>query len=245
MTQYWLSIYLRSEATFGRGDGVAGLLDQEVEHDAYGFPYLRGRTLKGVLSEECDNIVAMLPDTNLVDWNAALVRLFGTSGSTRDTMANWHFGDACIPESLRQAVAQQLDKDDADDATDDEEPPLEFTSNDILESLTTIRRQTSINAETGTPEDGSLRSMRVVIRGLVLVSQITVMAHPERDEPSVDACLLAAGCLALRHIGAGRNRGRGWVSCSLHDADGRNITEHMFDAFQKQTRLTQQHKEEL
>jgi CRISPR/Cas system CMR subunit Cmr4 (Cas7 group RAMP superfamily) len=56
MEIYHLKIKLLSDTTFGRGDGVAGLIDQEVEHDANGFPYLRGRTLKGLLSEECDNI---------------------------------------------------------------------------------------------------------------------------------------------------------------------------------------------
>lgn len=48
---YSIKIKLLSDTTFGRGDGVAGLVDQEVEHDQYGFPFLRGRTLKGLLSE--------------------------------------------------------------------------------------------------------------------------------------------------------------------------------------------------
>ena len=60
MPVYTLKIKLLSDTTFGRGDGVAGLVDQEVEHDPYGFPYLRGRTLKGLLSEECDNLIAIL-----------------------------------------------------------------------------------------------------------------------------------------------------------------------------------------
>jgi hypothetical protein len=34
MSLYQLRIQLLSDATFGRGDGVAGLIDQEVEHDA-------------------------------------------------------------------------------------------------------------------------------------------------------------------------------------------------------------------
>jgi CRISPR/Cas system CMR subunit Cmr4 (Cas7 group RAMP superfamily) len=67
MSTYTLKIKLLSDTTFGRGDGVAGLVDQEVEHDRYGFPYLRGRTLKGLLSEECDNLIAVLPDDNQQD----------------------------------------------------------------------------------------------------------------------------------------------------------------------------------
>ena len=60
MPIYRLKIKLLSDTTFGRGDGVAGLIDQEVEHNPCGFPYLRGRTLKGFLSEEGDNLIAML-----------------------------------------------------------------------------------------------------------------------------------------------------------------------------------------
>lgn len=60
MTAYKLQFDLRSAATFGRGDGVAGLVDEEVEHDGDGLPFLRGRTLKGLLAEECANILYAL-----------------------------------------------------------------------------------------------------------------------------------------------------------------------------------------
>ena len=40
--------------------GVAGLIDREVEHDRYGLPYLHGRTLKGLLGEEADNLLYAL-----------------------------------------------------------------------------------------------------------------------------------------------------------------------------------------
>ena len=63
MIKYQLKIKLLSDSTFGRGDGVAGLIDQEVEHDSSGFPYLRGRTVKGLLREECDNLIVTLPVT--------------------------------------------------------------------------------------------------------------------------------------------------------------------------------------
>ena len=42
--QYWLKIDLLSDTTLGRGDGVAGVVDAEVQHDAYGLPYLSGKT---------------------------------------------------------------------------------------------------------------------------------------------------------------------------------------------------------
>ena len=57
---YRLTFTLLSDATFGRGEGIAGLIDREVEHDRFGLPYLRGRTLKGLVSEEADNLLFVL-----------------------------------------------------------------------------------------------------------------------------------------------------------------------------------------
>ena len=57
MMQYALKLTLLSDGTFASGDGVSGLVDREIEHDAFGLPFLRGRTLKGLLSEEADNLL--------------------------------------------------------------------------------------------------------------------------------------------------------------------------------------------
>jgi hypothetical protein len=39
-----------------------------------------------------------------------------------------------------------------------------LTKTEVLDSLTTIRRQTSIDPQSGTADEGSLRSFRVVLR---------------------------------------------------------------------------------
>jgi hypothetical protein len=132
MIKYQLRIHLLSDATFGWGDGVAGLIDQEVEHDSCGLPYLRGRTLKGLLSEECINLIALLP--NRSHWATVASELFGTPGSTLHTMASVHVGDACLPQDLRKAIAYEVQSGN-------------LSRTDVLESLTTIRRQTSIDAK--------------------------------------------------------------------------------------------------
>jgi RAMP superfamily len=216
MTIYKLKIKLLSDTTFGRGDGVAGLIDQEVEHDSFGFPYLRGRTLKGLLSEECDNLIAVLTDECKPDWEEIVGKLFGRLGSTRGTMGIVHVGDACLPEDLRQAVAFQIDK-------------KTLTKTEVLDSLTAIRRQTSIQPESGTPDKGSLRSFRVVLRDLCFTSDLIFEKPPQGETLS----LLAVGALALRWVGSGRNRGRGHVQCTLNDEAGNEITREYADRFGK------------
>ena len=216
MTIYQLKIKLLSDTTFGRGDGVAGLIDQEVEHDSSGFPYLRGRTLKGLLSEECDNLIAVLPPEIRPDWENLADILFGTPGSVQGTIASMHVGDTCLPNDLREAVAFQIKR-------------KTLTKTEVLDSLTTIRRQTAINAETGVADKGSLRAFRVVIRELEFKADLVFETEPSQEILSV----LAVGTLALRRIGSGRNRGRGYVRCTLHDDSGTEITQRYMSLFGK------------
>lgn len=213
--RYKLKIQLLSDTTFGRGDGVAGLVDQEVEHDIYGLPYLRGRTLKGLLSEECDNLINILPDENQRNyWTSIACQLFGIPGSKLETTAAMHVGDAYLPEDLRQAVAYEVDNQ-------------QLTNQDILYSLTTIRRQTAINYENGVAEKGSLRSFRVVIRELEFQADLLFENQPSDAMLS----LLSIGTLALRRLGSGRNRGRGHVCCRLYDDKGKDITQDYLELF--------------
>ena len=211
MVFYQLKILLLSDTTFGRGDGVAGFVDQEIEHDSFGFPYLRGRTLKGLISEECDNLISSLSNDQSI-WYEAAAKLFGTTGSTLSSMGELHVGDACLPADLREAVASQQ-----------RQPNTTLTKADVLSSLTSVRRQTAIDAETGAPETNSLRTTRVVIRETQLTAPLSFESQPdERME-----VLLAVGALALRHIGISRNRGRGHVRCTFCDAKGNNLTERL------------------
>ncbi len=221
---YQFSMKLLSDTTFGRGDGVAGLVDQEVEHDPSGFPYLRGRTLKGLISEECDNLIAVMEDAERQKhWYAIAAKLFGVSGSTRENRGELHVGDACLPADLRQAVATQL-----------KQPNPELTQHDVLSSLTTIRRQTAISVTTGAPETNSLRSIRTIIRGLTFCASLGFENPPNDDDDMVR--LLAVGAAALRHVGSSRNRGRGQVHCKLlhyseDDSKYKDITKKSVQKF--------------
>jgi hypothetical protein len=219
-----LEIHLRliRDATFGRGDGVAGLVDEEVEHDAItGLPFLRGRTLKGLLVEECANTLFALSrqaSPALSHLQEAAKFLFGGPGSTLDDEALMHVGPALLPSELWEAV-------DADIRAGRLTPAM------VLESLTAIRRQTAVDEGTGAPEEGSLRAMRVVLRETPLVATMRF------DEPPDSSALglLAACVLSLRRGGMGRNRGRGLMTARLHDPtkppNQSDVTDAHFQSF--------------
>jgi CRISPR/Cas system CSM-associated protein Csm3 (group 7 of RAMP superfamily) len=227
METYWLCFTLLSDATFGRGEGLAGLVDQEVDHDRYGLPYLRGRSLKGLLNEECANILYALEQTGAdhTRWKHAAQRLLGGPGSTLTSNASLRVGSARLPDDLRLAVRQALE---AENST--------LRPADILDSLTAIRRQTAVDEKTGAPDAHTLRAARVVLRQTSFRARLTFPNGKQDD----DLPLLAACALALRRIGTSRNRGRGRMHTTLHedqqDNPGADVTRQYFDVFAQEVR---------
>lgn len=204
MKQLQLHLLVKSDATFGRGEGLAGLVDQEIEHDTRtGLPLMRGRTLKGLLVEECANILySSQQHPRLEEFRGAAQFLFGSPGSTLEDHGQMLVGAAEMPTELRTVIAIQIQKN-------------ELSSTDVLNSLTTIRRQTSIDDNTGAPDTGSLRAMRVLLQETRLTSQLDFEQKPE----AIHLALLSACVAGLRRAGTGRNRGRGRLCAWLESEE--------------------------
>jgi hypothetical protein len=216
METYKLRIELKSDATFGRGDGVPGLVDQEVEQDECGLPYLRGRTLKGLLVEECANIIYALGKQKPAlaqEYQQAAERMFGRARSGLDSMATLRIGDAQLPVELRSAVRDEIERG-------------ALTPADVLESLTDIRRQTAMD-ETGKPEEHSLRAVRVILRRTCFVAQLVFQGKVDDTERA----LLAACAKAFRRAGTSRNRGLGRLTATLLNEQGQDVTDTLFRHF--------------
>lgn len=214
MTPTSIRITLKSAATFGRGDGVAGLVDREIEHDDYGFPFLRGKTLKGLLAESAENILFALKvskEDTKNPWRVAKNKLFGIGGRGLEERGILHIGDAQLPAELRAEVKSKIES-------------KQWTKEDVLYSLTGIRRQTAIN-EDGGPDHATLRSMRVILPGVTLEAPI----HFDKSPTETQLQLLTAAVLDFRRAGTGRNRGRGRLTAEL--AGGDEMMKDLFEAF--------------
>ncbi len=222
MHEYRLTFTLLSDTTFGRGEGIAGLIDREVEHDRYGLPYLRGRTLKGLITEETDNVLFALgrAGVDVGHWDAVRRVLYGRGGSRAADRGKLRFGPAELPVAVRDAVRAVGNT-----------PKLAAANRlPVLESLTAVRRQTAIENDGdnyGVPAEGSLRAMRVVLRETPFEARLWGDRKLEPDE----LALLAASLLAFRRAGTGRNRGRGKLAASLTDTDGNSILETNYRHF--------------
>lgn len=238
-TEFTLQLVLKSDATFGRGDGVAGLVDAEVQHDEYGFPYIGGRTLKGLLVEECANLIFALSQMGkdeawLHNWICAADRLFGIAGSSVDGFARLRVGPAQLSAPLRAVATQEFVG----------KTPEEMRTV-MLPALTAVRRQTAVDPATGAPKQETLRTVRVILRETIFQASLRIdpPAHEDEntDEATITALysrmigLLAATVLALRRGGMDRNRGRGELTAQLLDRAGTNVTDSYFrDYFVKE-----------
>jgi len=206
---YWLKLTLLSDASLGRGDGVAGMVDAEVQHDNFGLPYLGGKTLKGLLAATCAEILTALDQAGLAqyaDWKKSARRLFGSPGSLVESLALMHVGDAQLPETLRQAAAYEAARSAGST----------WRREDVLNSLTTLRRQTAMDPVTGTFQKATLRTVRVILRDISFSARLDFI---DKNPSHTDLALLAACCKGLRRAGTARNRGRGRIAVALYDRD--------------------------
>lgn len=191
-----LHVELLSDATFGRGEGTAGVVDVEVEHDDRGLPFIGGKTLRGLLR---DSWLSMCE--HFLDLNEAASRVLGRSQSL-DEGCRLRIGDAHLPGPVRAAARAAVERT---------EKPLSPEA--ILAAFTDVRYQTAEDRRTGAPAATTLRSSRVVLRGFTFDAPIIWLDgyHPDRDDLQV----LALCALATRHGGQTRNRGRGHLRVTI------------------------------
>ncbi len=201
MKTYLLRFTLQSDATFASGNSHGSTVDIEVAYDQYGFPYLDGRTIKGLLTEECDNLLEVLPSARKEDLYKARYSLFGKPGSRNSDQAKIHIDRAQLPLPVRQTLFH----------TDG------VGAYEILQAFTNVRRQSAIDIETEAPEDKALRASRVIRKGTQFQAEIVA----KRKLSVLEEALLVASVQSWRRAGTLRNRGRGELVATLVDtADG-------------------------
>lgn len=192
----FLQIELLSDGTFSRGEGVAGVVDIEVERDEFGMPFIGGKTVRGLLRDSWLSMSQHFPELA-----GAAAHVLGRSQAL-DESCRLRIGDAVLPAAIAAVVRRAAKRD---------EHPL--APGAILDGFTSIRHQTAENRETGAPDVTTLRSSRVVLRGFVFEASLSWL--DDYQPTPVDVQLLAMCALATRHGGLLRNRGRGHIHMTL------------------------------
>ncbi len=187
MSKYNMKIQLISDLCISDGGVYNSSLDTDVCYDKFGFPFIPAKRLKGCL-RECAQ--------ELTDWgdHIDISKLFGDKGNQRG--------------AVRLHDAFLRDYDVLKREIEGNEKHVIYHPQHVLEQYTYIRTQTAVDYDSGVALDNSLRTMRVIKKGLVFNSVVEL----QEEELLQD---FAKCCKLLKHMGIARTRGLGEVSCRL------------------------------
>lgn len=192
MKKYIINIKLLSDMCVSDGGVYNSMLDIDVCYDKYGIPYIPAKRLKGCLREAA---------IELNDWgeDIKIDKIFGNKGSYENA-GNMVISNAYI-EEYENIISEII------------ESPGHFLYHPqrILNNYTYIRNQTSIDYETGIADDSSLRSMRVIKKGIEFNAEVQL---DEALKSDLEKCVKI-----LTNMGVSRTRGLGEVKATLIDSE--------------------------
>lgn len=206
MEKYTLKIKLLSDTIFSGGESIVSVSDIDELYDDYKIPYYKGKSIKGNIREAADLIVENQENKNK---NKKIIRtLFGKKfDNTNESKESYmddqtqgilKFENASLEDDIKENLKYLVDSHI-------------ISKEEIINSLTDIRYATKIDRKTGTAQKGSLRSMRVLNKGITFTSSI----YSERELTEDELALLVCAVKTTRHLGTLRSRGKGNVECML------------------------------
>lgn len=170
--------------------------DTDVVTDGHGLPHLPRHRLAARLRTGALDALTVVPELGEV-----VDRVFG-KGRSHGPDRILRVGHAVTGDPVRAAVAHAL--------AGRSEPLRSTLRRAVTDAYTTLESGVEIGPD-GAPEAGRLRTNRVLLPGLTLVSTLTWSTPPGTDEWRC----LAMACLATDQIGLKATRGRGRVDVRL------------------------------
>lgn len=202
-----MKIKILSPLHLGSGKGNV-IIDAEVVHDEYGVPYFPAKRLRGLLFESALEVYEMSEQSNSNFFSKqALYEVFGKEKSK----ITLYIHDFFLAE--HEAMCKEWEYLQS-------KYKGVLTSNDVLETYTSIRYQTKIDDSTGTAAEASLHNMRVVNAGLIFEGKMELLGATKEHE-----MVLMLAAKNLKYAGAKRNRGFGEIKCILENKYEEQIRE--------------------
>ena len=189
MNKYKIEIELLSDLCVSDGNGYNTAVDTDVCHDELGFPFIPAKRLKGCFRESA---------LELNDWgkDIDIDYLFGEAGYKNGSLI---FNNAYLDNYQKNRDIVLMN----------ENHPF-FHPQNILNNYTYIRTQTSVNYDTGVAKKDTLRTTRVISKGLKFYCIIEAI----KDINTKD---LEDIVHVTTNIGLNRTRGLGEVKMSLSE----------------------------
>jgi CRISPR-associated protein Csx10 len=183
MQQYKLSLSTLSNVLISSGKSST-LIDADIEFHKNGFPFIKARTLKGLLKESVEEVCEI---ENKNEIRKILYDLFG-EGGTDKSVAKLRFDNLYLPdwELLKKEVKQ-----------------TGLAAHQVTKQYTNTIQQTAID-KNEIAKDTSLRNYRVLKPNLVFEGLLEISSSEYDDT-------LNKAILNLRYAGSRRNRGFGRI----------------------------------
>ncbi|MGD2088563.1 MAG: RAMP superfamily CRISPR-associated protein [Candidatus Aminicenantes bacterium] len=187
-----LEMHLLSNTIPGSGEGLSGIIDIDISSDGYGIPYIPAKRIKGILRESA----LELNDLGMLQYSVD--DIFGASGQQEGT--DFKISDGYIADyhSYRGFLEYT--------AHDKKLAPL-FNKETILDEFTYLRSRTTIDNQTGTAKENTLRTSRVLKRGETFYFQVEFPGNYSEDMEKI--------CKVTRRFGLSRTRGLGEIRLRL------------------------------
>lgn len=211
MEKILVEIELLSDTIFGSGNAVPGDVDVDVLMDEDGFPYFKGKTFKGKLREEANNIVYWSGNDKL---KSAVKKLFGEADwdDFRLYDGKLCFGDFALSNGIKNILKSKLKNES-------------IGRQELIDALTIERSFTQM--EDGVAKDKSLRTARAIRKGLSFYGEVVSLGPLDEYGKAI----LAGATGMLKYLGTMETRGFGQVEIDLF-RDGKSVSQEWLDLFE-------------
>lgn len=216
-----LTIELLSDLCTYSGETYNSVVDTDVVYDQFGLPYIPARRIKGCIREggmELADFGCTIEiekkdpqSTECISIDDSIVRkVFGEEGNTDSSFS---ISNAYLKDYPKKRAALMSVMDDP-----------QISPQKVLDLYTYTRTQTAVELETGTARENSLRTMRVVKKGLVFEAEVR-WNDTGLNQESNEFHVLKAAASVVKHMGCGRTRGLGLVNLELIPEEIKNTEE--------------------
>lgn len=188
-----MKIYIKllSDMCTYSGEAYNSMVDTDVVYDAHGIPYIPAKRIKGCIREAALELL----EFGLLS-QKQYEKLFGKEGFQN---AAFSLANAYLKEYPALLVLAERYK-----GTELVAPQ------NLLEQYTDTRTQTAVDLEFGVADKNSLRTIRVIRRGLEFEAECSL-------EKDADQKLLQQAVSLVKYMGLSRSRGLGLVEMELRD----------------------------
>lgn len=209
MIQIIYRVKMYSYWHIGSGDGGGVYADQICLKDAQGFPYIPGKTMKGLFRDVAESMAqysVWLDEDFITDVFG--IKAESSPGShtddSRSVAGKWHFSDVLVPSEMVTALMDEIRQSTKVEAIN-EGSPHEYL----------FARMSSTSLKNGVAKDHSLRTIQVTLP-IELVGTIESFHSEIGEANALD--VFDKLCKGVKFLGAGRTRGLGRCDIRLISA---------------------------